>query len=74
LTEYLNLLNCGGKSKPKKLVLTQDNLRDITGSVQKDKLYKDHTTQKDIVARANQAGFSVLQEKNGDFTFTPTKD
>ena len=71
LTGYLNSLKCGGKSKPKKFVLTEENLRDITGSVQKDKFYKDHTTQKDIKDRAKVAGFNVEQEDNGDFVFMP---
>ncbi len=71
LADYLNSLTCGGASKPKMIVLTQENLLDITGSVQKDKLYKNHTTQRDINYRAQEAGFSVMQESNGDFVFTP---
>lgn len=70
LTDYLNSVKCGGSSKPKRLVLTQENLRDITGSVQQAKLYRDHTTQQDIKDRAKAAGFDVVQEDNGDFLFT----
>ena len=69
LTDYLNEIKIGGTSKPKMIVLSQDNLLDITGSVQKAKLYKDHP-QTDIVDRAAAAGYSVNQLANGDFEFS----
>lgn len=70
LTDYLNRAKCGGKSIPKKVILSQDNLCDITGSVQQGKLYKKHTTQPDIEKRAMKAGYLVKQLKNGDCIFT----
>ena len=70
LTDYLIRAKCGGKSIPKKVILSQDNLCDITGSVQQSKLYKNHTTHKDIVKRAEKAGYLVKQLKNGDCIFS----
>ena len=70
LTDYLRQIKCGGTSKPKKIILNQENLRDITGTIQVAKLYKDHTTQKDINDRAAKAGYSVEQDSDGDFIFT----
>ena len=58
LTDYLMKIKCG-EIKPKLLILTQDNLRAITGSTQKAKLYKKHTSQIDIKARAKKAGYKV---------------
>jgi len=70
LTDYLNSIKFGQGLKPKQLVLTQEDIRTITGSVQKAPLYSDHTTNKDIKDRANAAGYTEFRNSDGDFVFT----
>jgi len=70
LTEYLNDITSKGGGKPKLLILTQDQLKTITGSKQKAPFYKDHP-QKDLVDRAKEAGYKIekIGGAKGDFIF-----
>jgi len=70
LKDYLTSVKLPNGTKPRDISLTQQNLRDITGSTQQGKFYAHHKGESDIEKQAAAAGFSVVENDDDSMRFT----